>query len=154
MEELALKRCIKWLKGTAKSYYSINAVTEEENGKLVLWTDSNWAAPRSTSGWKILWGGTTLQTASRTQATSALSSAEAEIIAANEGAEEAVFLQNVLQELEGRSIVIELRCDASACVAFCRRIGVGRVRHLELRPLWVRDQIKAGKVADHGLSLV
>ena len=55
---------------------------------MTVWSDSNWAAPRSTSGWTIVWNGCILQMASKTRSTPALSSAEAEIVAGCEAAKE------------------------------------------------------------------
>ena len=83
-----------------------------------------------------------LATASRTQATPALSSCEAEIIAANEASKEGVCLKNLLNQIGGKVEMIELKCDASAAVAFGNRTGLGRVKHLELRHLWVQEQIQ------------
>ena len=47
----------------------------------------------------MIWNGIVMQATSRTQATPALSSAEAEIMSANEAAKEAVWLSHVLQEV-------------------------------------------------------
>ena len=83
-----------------------------------------------------------LMSTSRTQPVPALSSAEAEIIAANDAGKEGIFLQNVLREATRKEVQIELYCDASAAICFAKRQGLGRVRHLQLRFLWLQDQVK------------
>ena len=46
---------------------------QEEEAKVIVCSDSNWAAPKSTSGWLISWNNCTLQTAAKTQSSPALS---------------------------------------------------------------------------------
>ena len=118
-----LKRCLKYLKGTKNVAFSLCALKEEcKDGDVIqVWVDADWTSPKSTSGWVVLWNGVVMQAVSRTQATPALSSAEAEIMAANEAAKEATWLQHILEEVEGRSIKIRLYCDASAAIGFMKR---------------------------------
>ena len=141
----AMKRCLKYVKGSLKTIFIImQKVEESEKGKIQAWTDANWAAPKSTTGCVIKLGGMIMLTAARTQAATALSSAEAEIVAANETGKETVYLLHLQQQLEpGNESAITLCCDASAAVAFGNRKGLGRVRHLQLRQLWIQEQIEA-----------
>jgi hypothetical protein len=97
-------------------------------------------APKSTSGLKITWGGVTLECGSRTQPVPALSSAEAEIIASNDAGKEAVYLKHLLDQIEEKPVEIDVKCDASAAVAFSDRMGLGRARHLKLRQ---QEQVQA-----------
>ena len=119
---------------------------QQEEAKVIVWSDSNWAAPKSTSGWLISWNGCTLQTAAKTQSSPALSSAEAEIIAGCEAAKEGRFAANLLAEIDGREVELELQCDASSAIAFAQRPGLGRVKHLNLRHLWVQEEVLAGRM--------
>ena len=121
-----LKRCLKYIQGTKNHVFEVGRVSEtkgQEESKITIWADSNWAAPRSTSGWIISWNDCILQTASKTQPSPALSSAEAEIVAGCEAAKEGRFAANLLGEIEDKKIELELRCDASAAVAFARDLG-------------------------------
>ena len=147
LDVIGLKRCLKYLSGTKG--YVFNLTCEDAKGRtkaLEVHTDSNWSYPKSTSGCHIVWNGTILMTTSRTQSVPALSSAEAEIIAANDAGKEGIFLQNVLEEATGQKIQIELYCDASAAICFAKRQGLGRVRHLQLRFLWLQEQVKDGRL--------
>jgi hypothetical protein len=145
-----LKRCLRFLRGhdfvtfDLTNFGNRNGCNEDD--RIYVWVDSDWSAPRSTSGWVIVWKGTVMQTSTKTQATPAQSSAEAEVVAANEAAKEAVWLLNILEELEERKHKIVLFCDASAAVSFMKRKGVGRIKHLALRELWIQEQVEAGKI--------
>ena len=62
-------------------------------------TDSDWAVKHSTSGFVFEYCSAAISWSSRKQPTIALSSCEAEIMAASEGAKEAIYLRNFLSEL-------------------------------------------------------
>ena len=81
-------------------------------------------------------------TASKIQTTPALSSAEAEIIAASEAGKEAVYLKNIIDEIQEKPAMINIKCDASAAVSFANRVGLGRVRHIELRNVWMQEKVQ------------
>ena len=80
---------------------------------------------------------------SRGQASVALSSCEAEVIAASEGIKEALLLQEVLMFAGLGHNVIEVLVDSSAAHAFFHRRGVGRMKHIDSRVLWLQDLIAA-----------
>ena len=46
----------------------------------------------------------------------------------------------------GEPVRIRLRMDAAAARSVLCRQGVGRIRHLEVKVLWVQDQVKNGRV--------
>jgi hypothetical protein len=120
--------------------------------ELALYTDSDWAGcrktRRSTSGGVLFVGGHCLKTWSTTQAPIALSSAEAEYYAMVEGTTRAIGLKSMLSEL---GIVVQgpvqLYSDASAARSFASRRGVGRMRHLETRHLWLQGEVAGQRVA-------
>ena len=80
---------------------------------------------------------------SRGQASVALSSCEVEVIAASEGIKEALLLQEVLLLAGLGHNVIEVLVDSSAAHAFFHRRGVGRMKHMDSRVLWLQDLIAA-----------
>ena len=89
-----------------------------------------------------------LRTWSTTQGAIALSSAEAELYALTEGVLRAKGVVGVLAELgvQLRSRVVELYTDSSAAKSFVSRRGLGRMRHLELRHLWIQREVGLGIV--------
>jgi hypothetical protein len=84
-----------------------------------------------------------LKTWSHTQATIALSSAEAELIAAVKGAAEGLAVRSLVRDF-GRSCALRVHVDSSAAIGICRRTGVGKVRHLDTRLLWIQELVRDG----------
>ena len=80
------------------------------------------------------------------QASVASSSCEAELMAASEGIKEALLLQEVLMLAGLGHSEIEIKVDSSAAHAFFHRRGVGRMKHIDSRILWLQDWIAAGGV--------
>ena len=78
-----------------------------------------------------------------TQVPIALSSAEAEYYSMSEGAAKAIGLKAMLEEL-GVFVEEPLRLftDSSAARAFAARRGVGRMRHVEVRHLWLQAMVQ------------
>ena len=40
-----------------------------------------------------------------------------------------------------------MRVDSTAAKAIASRLGLGKVRHMEVRFLWVQEMVKEGKIA-------
>ena len=76
----------------------------------------------------------------------ALSSCKAEVMAASESINEALLLQEVLMFAGLAHYEIEVKVDSSAAHAFFHRRGVGRMKHIDSRILWLQDVIAAGGV--------
>ena len=88
-----------------------------------------------------------LRTWSSTQGAIALSSAEAEFYALIDAVLRAKWAQSVLTELGVPvSPVAEAFTDSSAAKSFVSKRGLGRMRHLELRDLWLQREVGEGKV--------
>ena len=90
-------------------------------------------------------GGGTLKTWSSTQSTIALSSGEAEYYALVKAAAEALGVQSLANDL-GWKFEVRIWIDSSAAKSMARRIGMGRVRHLEVRYLWAQQVLKRGRL--------
>ena len=76
-----------------------------------------------------------------TQATVALSSAEAEHYALTEGAAQALGMMALLADL-GVEVQAAVHTDASAAIGIARRSGPGKLRHLNVRYLWLRIRLQ------------
>ena len=89
-----------------------------------------------------------IKTWSAAQRPFALSSGEAELYALVEGVTRAKGLVSLAKELgfESLETVVELGTDSSAAKSFVMRRGLGRIRHLEIRDLWLQREVREGRV--------
>ena len=143
-----VKHIVKYMKD--KDDYGVFIPREGRLDFVVVTTDSDWAACRTTrrsvSSCFISIGGATLYSFSRTQSVQAQSSGEAEFYAVASGTSEGLLLREVLlffgiQKSHGGP-QLRLRMDSSAARGICLRQGVGKVRHLAVKTLWVQDLCK------------
>ena len=97
--------------------------------------DSDWAGSatsrRSTSGMALYFLGTLNTSQSRTQATVALSSGEAELYAVGLGVSESLFIRSLLLESNlSNSINIRIHTDSTAGKSMATRFGTSRRRNM------------------------
>ena len=91
-------------------------------------------------------GSHALKSWSSTQATIAMSSAEAEFYALVEGAARGIGLQSLMREfgIETKDV---LATDSSAAKSFSSQRGLGRMRHIEVKNLWLQESICRGRIS-------
>ena len=153
---MAKPRCQDWQLLKRIGRYLVGAPRFEQIFKwdgrpahVDVYTDSDWAGCkttcRSTSGGAMLWGKHCLKTWSSTQATVALSSAEAELYALTKGASQGLGMMTLLADF-GLTVSVTVHTDASAAIGIVRRAGLGKLRHLNVRYLWVQDQVKSERL--------
>ena len=89
-----------------------------------------------------------IKTWSATQGAYALSSAEAELYGMVEGVTRAKGLVSLARELGfvGLSSVLRLGTDSSAAKSFVCRRGLGKMRHVEIRDLWLQKEVAEGNL--------
>ena len=88
---------------------------------------------------------------SSTQATVALSSAEAELVALVRASTEALGFAQLASEFRV-SVQCQVFVDSSAALGITARRGCGRMRHLRLGDLWVQEVAHRGELAYHKVS--
>ena len=81
-----------------------------------------------------------------TQATVALSSAEAELVALVRASTEALGFAQMCAEYRVE-VQVQVFADATAALAVATRRGCGRMRHLRLGDLWIQEKAQTGEVA-------
>ena len=120
-----------------------------EESTVDAYTDSDWAGclrtRRSTSGGLLMLGTHVLRTWSVTQAVVATSSGEAELYSMAEGASRGLGFRTALCEMGMQARLVVLT-DSSAAKAFASTRGLGRIRHLEVKDLWLQGLVKDGRV--------
>ena len=96
----------------------------------------------------IFLAGTVVESGSHTQqGTPAASSGEAEIRALNECAKTSVFVKNLAETDFGMSIdTPRIWCDSSAALQAARKMGVGKMRHIDIAHLYVQELVKTKRV--------
>ena len=122
---------------------------QEMPGEIRAVTDAKMAGEleglRPTScGW-IYFGGHLLETYSSTQQTATLSTSESEYISITKGAAHALEVRSAMVVF-GITFNVLCETDPSAGRAVVTRRGVGRVRHLDARLLWLQQLCTEGVV--------
>ena len=120
-DQQKLKHLLRHVRGTTHYKQVIKPTVKltEATHNLNVYVDSDWAGcvdtRKSTTGFSITFLGATISFGSRTQATIALSSAEAELYAINTGSTEALHFQNLLTDLlNSNKANIKIHTDSSS----------------------------------------
>ena len=145
----AVKRIFAYLKGT--SNYGL-CFGETKLKKLIGFTDSDYAGDlttrRSTSGFVFLLNGGPVAWSSRRQTCVALSTTEAEYMAACEAAKEAVWMRRFLNEIkEEPTGPISVYCDNQSAIKLVHNPEFHqRTKHVDVKFHFIRDQQEKGDI--------
>ena len=144
----AIKKICRYLRQAPRM--AMRFEEQEAQSEIVVSTDTDYAGcrktRRSTNGGVIQIGSHMVKTWSTTQAIVALSSGEAEFYGLVKGACEAIGVAGLLEDL-GRSRPRIILCtDSSAAKGIASRRGVGKVKHLETRTLWIQEHVGSGSI--------
>ena len=116
-----------------------------ENNTLEIYSDSDWSGSgdmKSTSSAVHVMNGIVIQSTSRSQKCISLSSTEAEWYAASAGVCDAYYLQHIVEFVTGgRCSILTLHTDSSAVRMLSLKFGVGRLRHIRGRMLWLQQKM-------------
>ena len=111
--------------------------------------DSDWGGDlttrRSTSGGCLFRGGHVLLHWARTQQVVSLSSAEAELHSLAKCASEALAAKFMASEFGGE-LKLRLHTDSSAAKGIIMRSGCGKVKHLDIKTLWLQERERLGEL--------
>jgi hypothetical protein len=149
-----LKHLIRYLLGRQGHAVRFQPV---RSNVVQIFCDSNWAScgttRRSTDMLVIIIHNCLIHASSKTQQTIALSSGEAELGAIHRAAIMAVYIDNLLKEIGfEKDLRIEIFSDSSTGRAMATRAGVGRVKHLSIRMLFVQKLLGSGRFSLHRVS--
>ena len=169
----ALKRLVRYLKGTRTRgiTYGLQPVpttSDEDLCHIRGYTDSDWAGDestaKSTSGYLFLGAGGPIAWASNKQPIVALSTCEAEYIAGSDAARVAIWLRNLLVEVdppeaqttslpepiphEPTSVTIPMAMDNQGAMALAATGShTKRTRHINVRYHFIRQCVEEGTIA-------
>ena len=149
----AVKRLLRYLKRTAE--YSITYGIVAPGEELLVYSDASWGGDsetrRSTGAYlSTLYGGA-ITWASKRQATVALSSCEAEYMAQTQAAKEAVWLTQLLKELDlkynlpGKPVTIKADNQGAIALSKDPRFHT-RTKHIDIQWHFIREQVECGAV--------
>ena len=142
-----LKRIVRYLIGSGRTVLTFFWQGEEAGPET--YSDSDWAGckrtGRSTSGGAVTIGGHYIKGWSSTQASITLSSAEAELTAMTKAVAETMGIVNMAKDL-GQDLRGVVYADSSAALAIADRKGSGKLRHINVKMLWVQEREQRGEV--------
>jgi hypothetical protein len=146
---MAAKRVMRYLKGTKSFGVKFSHC---KDFKLIGFSDSDWAGSeddaRSTSGYCFSLGSGCFSWSSRKQDIVALSTAEAEFIAASETAKQAVWLRKLLQDVgedQTKNTVIYVDNEAAISISH-NPVFHRRTKHFRVKYYFLREIQKEGEV--------
>lgn len=141
---VAAKRILCYLKGAKELKLTYGA--NESELSLVAYCDADWASSydrKSTTGMVIFLGGNLVSYYSKKKSTIALSTTEAEIIAAMETMRELLWLRQLLISCEYITGIPILYCDSQPAIAIAHNSGYsGRTKHLDVELRFLAESAK------------
>ncbi|GAU32293.1 hypothetical protein TSUD_63100 [Trifolium subterraneum] len=149
---VAAKRILRYLKGTQDFDLAFPTSNKESKIELEGFSDSDWCGDkedrRSTSGYWFRFKNSLISWSSRKQSIVALSSCEAEYVAAAQAACQAVWLESLLDELKIKYVKpVKLNVDNKSAISLARNpIAHGRSKHIETKYHFLRDQVSKEKL--------
>eukprot|EP00971_Amphidinium_carterae_P021743 428837-Amphidinium_carterae.1 len=144
-----LKRLARYLKHS--EYFGVWTDEREPISEVNIYSvDTDWAGDRvnrkSTSSCHVFVGGALLYDSSKLQSIHALSSGEAELYGAVGATCPAILIGRVLSWMVNRELPLVLHVDSKVAKAMIERQGVGAVRHLAVKALWLQAMCKRGEL--------
>ncbi|MGQ2964153.1 MAG: reverse transcriptase domain-containing protein, partial [Agrobacterium sp.] len=138
-----------YLKGTADQGLLFGGVSG-----LQGFSDADYAGDkdtaRSTTGYIFTLNGGAISWSSRLQPTVAMSTAEAEYMAASSAAKEALWLRKLMRDLQLDASCVHLGCDNQAAIQLLHNpMATSRAKHIDVHHHFVRERISRGEVAFH-----
>lgn len=144
----AAKNVLRYLSGTPE----VGIVFKQGGGSLVGYCDASYAddldTRRSTTGYVFLLGGGAVSWASKVQPTVALSTAEAEYMAAASAAKEALWLRKLMGDLGVECAApVLIHCDSQAALKLLVNPVVSqRSKHIDVLHHFARERVARREV--------
>lgn len=147
LDWISVKRIFRYLRGTMD--FGLHYTTAGDG--LCAYSDADFAGDfntrRSTNGFVSLIGGAAVSWTSQLQKSVALSTTEAEFVAASEGAKELVWLKRLLVEIKGSNDIPVLFIDNASAIKLTKNHEFHkRSKHIEVRYYYVRELYQKGEI--------
>ena len=147
----ALKHVLRYLKGTA--HFGLTFGGSDNKTDLIGWSDADWAQDTDTRRSIVVFifddAGGYVSWSSKKQPTVALSTAEAEYMAASNATKEAIWLRTLLRDMGfPPTQATTIHADNQACIALARNPVVhSRAKHIDIRHHFICERV-ANKEVD------
>lgn len=143
-----VKRIFRYLKGTCDIGIVYGSAHQKE---LTAYSDADFAGDvttrKSTSGAVCLFMGGPVSWLSRRQKSIALSTTEAEIIAASEASKEVIWLTRLFTEIAELASVPTLLVDNMSAIKLVKNpVFHKRTKHIEVRHYFIREKVDEGQL--------
>ena len=142
----SLKRLGRYLEGHRRL---IMEFPFQEADTVDVYSDTDWSGcirtRKSTSGGCLMIGKHLVKSWSATQGPISLSSGEAEFYGVVKASGVALGYQALLRDL-GVRMPLRVWTDSSATMGICSRQGLGKLRHVDTRSLWVQQRVRDGSL--------
>lgn len=150
-----VKRIFRYLRGTLDD--GITYKPDENKNSLICYSDADHggdkATGRSTSGVVCIYSGGAISWQSQRQATVAISTTEAEVVAASEAAREVVWLKRLLSDITNFSEIPEIYVDNEAAIRLAQNPELHRrTKHIEIRHFFIREKVTNGEIVVSKIS--
>lgn len=140
----AAKRILRYIKGSIA-----HGLMYKKGNDFVLrgFTDADWAGDavnrRSTSGYCFNLGSAVVSWCSKKQSTVALSSTEAEYMAATMAAQECIWLKCLMEDIFSKvDYAVQIYCDNESAIRLALNpVFHGRTKHIEVHHHFVREKV-------------
>ena len=141
------KRIFRYIKGTI----DLKLQYKPANEKLLGYSDADWANDlndrHSTTGNVFTMSGGAISWLNQKQATVALSTAEAEYIALGSATQEAIWLKQLLADLNTAPKKIEILEDNQSAIAMANNsAGHKRTKHIDIKHHFIREAVQIGTI--------
>ena len=145
---IAIQKIIKYLKSTSTKGITYTQGTFE----IKCWADSDYANDKedrkSITGWIIKVGDNTVSWKSKKQASVALSTTEAEYMAASDAVKEIIWTQDLLFELNmiEKKLAVLYQDNQGAIFLEKNNSNTQRTKHIDVRYHFIRQAIHDGRI--------
>ena len=129
-------------------------VTNDGTNFIEVYCDADWGGDQSSDARRrhsvssviIYVNNIMVQSWSRSQKSIALSSCESEFLSLIGECAEGLHVKKVWEFLSRKPVEFKAYTDSSSCLSLIQRLGVGRVKHLDAKMLWIQAEVKKGTV--------
>ena len=152
-----LKRLVRYYAGMPRTAWRFDYAEVQPDQMIRVFSDSDWAGDsesrKSTSAGMVFYGHALVEAFASSQQIVALSSAEAEYVAMVKAAAHGLELSSTLAvSADDSRPTVHLFSDSKAARAVSCRRGIGRIKHLAIRFLWLQEMTASGEIAVHTVS--